>query len=405
MEAKSQSQSESEPSLHILALAFPAEGHIKPMFNLTKLVSHRGHRVTFINIHHIHSRLLQFTHLPNFHFTSIADDVPPDHPPNDFSVLLSPRTRSKVATEFRDLVSTLVGTPSQWGPPSCMIVDGMMSTIALDTAREFAVPLLAFRTYSATATWVTLHISQIIHHGLFNMQDTVYTIGPIHTLTKTQVPNNDSPTLHLRKEDKSCITWLNNQKKKSVLYVSFGTVVKLTHEQLLEFWHGLVNSLKPFLWVIRKDLINGEGGVDSNVPIELELGTKERGFLVEWVPQEEVLAHPAVGGFFTHSGWNSTLECIAEGVPMLCWPLMTDQTINGRCVSQQWGIGVDINGTCDRLIIESMVKNVMEDQIEGLRSSVDNIAQKACDSIKETGSSYHNMDNMIKDIRLMKIRK
>ncbi|RDX69709.1 7-deoxyloganetic acid glucosyltransferase, partial [Mucuna pruriens] len=188
----------------------------------------------------------------------------------------------------------------------------------------------------------------------------------------------------------------------------FGTVVKLSHEQLLEFWHGLVNSLKPFLWVIRKDLINIEGGLNNNVPIELELGTKERGLLVDWAPQEEVLAHPSVGGFLTHCGWNSTLECITEGVPMLCWPLIADQTINGRCVSEQWRIGLDINGTnetCDRLIVEKMVKNVMENQIEGITPSVNEIAKKARESVEEFGSSYHNIENLVKDISSMKIKK
>lgn len=232
----------------------------------------------------------------------------------------------------------------------------------------------------------------------------VYTIGPLHTLIKTQITNYSSTSLHLRKEDRRCIDWLNHQKAQSVLYVSFGTVVMLSHEQLLEFWHGLVSSLKPFLWVIRKGLIIGEGGLGSNLANELELGTKERGLMVEWAPQEEVLAHPSVGGFLTHSGWNSTLECINEGVLMLCWPLIAEQTINSRCVSEQWRIGLDMNGTCDRLTVEKMVKNVMENQIE-LSSSANEIAKKARASVTENGSSQQNMDNLIKDIILMKVRK
>ncbi|XP_040873790.1 7-deoxyloganetic acid glucosyltransferase [Glycine max] len=234
----------------------------------------------------------------------------------------------------------------------------------------------------------------------------VYTIGPLHTLTKTQfITNNSSSSLHLRKEDKSCITWLDQQKARSVLYVSFGTLAKVSHEQLVEIWHGLVGSLKPFLWVIRQGLIIGEGGLGHNVPMELELKTKERGLMVNWAPQEEVLAHPSVGGFFTHSGWNSTLECITEGVPMLCWPLIADQTVNSRCVSEQWGIGLDMNGICDRLIVEKMVKNLMENQIERLTSSTNEIAEKAHDSVNENGSSFHNIENLIKDIGTMKVRK
>lgn len=229
----------------------------------------------------------------------------------------------------------------------------------------------------------------------------VYSIGPLHTLCKTMITTNSTSSPHkdgrLRKEDRSCITWLDHQKAKSVLYVSFGTVVNLSYEQLMEFWHGLVNSLKPFLWVIQKELI-----IQKNVPIELEIGTKERGFLVNWAPQEEVLANPAVGGFLTHCGWNSTLESIAEGVPMLCWPSITDQTVNSRCVSEQWKIGLNMNGSCDRFVVENMVRDIMEN--EDLMRSANDVAKKALHGIKENGSSYHNLENLIKDISLMKVR-
>lgn len=202
----------------------------------------------------------------------------------------------------------------------------------------------------------------------------VYSIGPIHTLCKTMITTNSNSSPHkdgrLRKEDRSCITWLDHQKAKSVLYVSFGTVVNLSYEQLMEFWHGLVNSLKPFLWVIQKELI-----IQKNVPIELEIGTKERGFLVNWAPQEEVLANPAVGGFLTHCGWNSTLESIAEGVPMLCWPSIADQTVNSRCVSEQWKIGLNMNGSCDRFVVENMVRDIMEN--EDLMRLANDVAKKA----------------------------
>ncbi|XP_027906752.1 7-deoxyloganetic acid glucosyltransferase-like [Vigna unguiculata] len=467
-------------SLHVVALPFPAEGHIKPMFNLAKLLCHKKHKITFVNTQHTQNRLIQSSELPSFdngfRFTFVADGIPHDVPPNDYSVILSPTSRTKVAEEFREMLRNLVGNPSLWGPPSCIVVDGIMSTIAMDAAEELGVPVIAFRTYSATATWVTINLSKVIQEGVMNTQDPedvqkvlssipglenllrdcdlpsyfkpkpgnsfldffiketltmtrasalilntfdhleapiitklttvfprVYSIGPLHTHVKNQVTKNPSLSYNVAKEDKNCITWLDHQRAKSVIYVSFGTVVKLSGEQLLEFWHGLVNSLKPFLWVVRKDLMNGEGDFfHKNVAKELELGTKERGLLVPWAPQEEVLGHPAVGGFLTHCGWNSTLECIAEGVPMLCFPLLVDQTINSRCVSEQWRIGVGVDGTCNRFIIEKMVKDVLENRIEGLRNSVDEIAKQARDSVKETGSSSHNIESMIKDIMSIK---
>jgi len=65
----------------------------------------------------------------------------------------------------------LVENPSEWGPLSCIIADGIMSTIAMDAAQEVGVPVIAFRTYSATATWVTIHVIKVLHQGLMDMQD------------------------------------------------------------------------------------------------------------------------------------------------------------------------------------------------------------------------------------------
>ncbi|KAK3031070.1 hypothetical protein RJ639_035101 [Escallonia herrerae] len=127
----------------------------------------------------------------------------------------------------------------------------------------------------------------------------------------------------LWKEDRSCITWLDSQPSKSVIYISFGSLAVITKDQHMEFWHGVVNSGTRFLWVIRPDSIAG-GDSGSNIPVELSLATKERGYIVGWAAQEEVLAHAAIGGFLTHSGWNSTLESLMEGVPMICWPYFLD---------------------------------------------------------------------------------
>jgi len=109
--------------------------------------------------------------------------------------------------------------------------------------------------------------------------------------------------------------------------------------------------------------------------------------------------HPAMGGFFTHAGWNSTLEGILAGVPMICWPQFGDHQIDSKWVSDVWRIGLDMKDTCDRSTVERMIKTLMEDRREEIIGSMDRIAKLAHDCVSQCGSSYHNLDKLIEDIR------
>ncbi|XP_016493365.1 7-deoxyloganetic acid glucosyltransferase-like isoform X1 [Nicotiana tabacum] len=230
----------------------------------------------------------------------------------------------------------------------------------------------------------------------------LYTIGPLHVQLKARVATNIKLTCtsssSLWEEDRSCIVWLDQQPFKSVIYVSFGSMTVLTRDQFMEFLHGFVNSGKPFLWVVRPKSV----AEDYQIPEELLEGTRQRGYIVEWAPQEEVLAHPAIGGFLTHSGWNSTLESIYEGVPMICWPFYADQQVNSRLVGEVWKIGLDMKDTCDRVIIENMVKDLIETRKDEFAKSARLMTKLARKSVSENGSSYCNLDRLIKDIKLMR---
>ena len=99
---------------------------------------------------------------------------------------------------------------------------------------------------------------------------------------------------------------------------------------------GLEMSGQRFLWVVpgppggeEDDGQKPDAGLGALLPEGFLARTKGKGLVVEaWAPQREVLAHGAVGGFVTHCGWNSVLEAIMGGVPMLAWPMYAEQRMN-----------------------------------------------------------------------------
>lgn len=242
-----------------------------------------------------------------------------------------------------------------------------------------------------------------------NCNPNLYTIGPLHTHLKARLSSTTTSVSSnsLREEDRNCIRWLGMQPPKSVIYVSFGSVATVTRDDLLEFWHGLVNSGTRFLWVMRPDLVvaGKDGGRrKAEEEVELEEATAERGYMVEWAPQEEVLGHEAVGGFLTHSGWNSTLESIAAGVPMICWSYFADQQINSRFVGEVWKMGLDMKDTCNRDIVEQMVRDIMVVRKDELLGRAEEMAELAKNAISDGGSSFSNLDRLVEDIRQMSMK-
>ncbi|CAL9247411.1 unnamed protein product [Arabidopsis halleri] len=161
----------------------------------------------------------------------------------------------------------------------------------------------------------------------------VYPLGPLHMTA--------SPPSSLLEEDMSCIEWLNKQKPRSVIYISIGTLGQMETNEVLEMAWGLCNSNQPFLWVIRAGSILGINGIES-LPAEVNKMVSERGYIVKRAPQIEVLGHPAVGGFWSHCGWNSILESIGEGVPMICRPFHGEQKLNAMYIESVWRIGFHV---------------------------------------------------------------
>ncbi|CAA3016668.1 crocetin glucosyltransferase, chloroplastic-like [Olea europaea subsp. europaea] len=145
------------------------------------------------------------------------------------------------------------------------------------------------------------------------------------------------------------MNWLNLKDELSVIYVSFGSYSNLSEQQMEEVANGLIKSHKPFLWVIR----DGKSGAkqEENNRVSWMKEVEKQGMIVPWCCQLEVLSHPSVGCFLTHSGWNSCIESLASGVPIVAFPQWADQPMNSKLVQDYWKTGVRVAAATDGGIV------------------------------------------------------
>ncbi|XP_058077894.1 7-deoxyloganetin glucosyltransferase-like [Magnolia sinica] len=231
----------------------------------------------------------------------------------------------------------------------------------------------------------------------FSLQ--IFPIGPL-VLLSHQISESPSKSiaLNLWKVDTTCLKWLDTREPGSVLYVNFGSITVMTAHQVREFAWGLSNSNHPFLWIIRPDLVMGDTVILLEDFIE---ETKGRCLLADWCAQEQVLAHPSIGGFLTHCGWNSTVESVGSGVPMICWPFFADQQTNCRYICTEWGIGMEIDTNVKRDEVEKLVRELMErEKGKEMKLKALEWKESAENSTKKGGSSYVNLDKLVNDMIL-----
>nr|VDD57496.1 unnamed protein product [Brassica oleracea] len=216
-----------------------------------------------------------------------------------------------------------------------------------------------------------------------------FPIGPFHK------HNNDLPP-KTKNKDNETINWLDKQEPKSVVYASFGSLADIEEKEFLEIAWGLRNSKQSFLWVVRPGLVRGTEWLDS-LPCGFMENVGDKGKIVKWANQLDVLAHPAVGVFWTHCGWNSTVESICEGVPMICTPCFTDQRVNARYIADVWRVGKVLERSMmNKGEIEKVVKSAMIDEGDGMRNRCLAFKEMADKSLGKNGSSSNYLDKLVR---------
>ncbi len=206
-----------------------------------------------------------------------------------------------------------------------------------------------------------------------------------------------------------CLEWLDEQETNSVIYISFGTTTSLGDVQILEMAKGLEASGVKFIWVLRDadrgDIFDGEVR-----RVELPKGYEERlkgkGIVErDWVPQSEILEHPATGGFMSHCGWNSCMESITMGVPMAAWPMHSDQPRNAALVTKELKVGILVRdwATRDELVnsltIEQVVRRLMiSKEGDEIRMRAAELGGAVRQSMAEGGVTRLELDSFVAHI-------
>ncbi|CAI8616616.1 unnamed protein product [Vicia faba] len=426
---------ENQNGPHLVLIPPPFHGHMTPMLQLATVLHSKGFSIT---IAHTHFNSPDPSNHPNFNFLPFFDG------------LSSTQITSK---NFVDIASTL----------NCLynLYDGFFHFID-SLAKELKLPSIVFRTTCAT-NFLTYHVCAhlqtkgylplqdcksldlvpelellrfkdlpifnlrnphdflhctsknlsitplaVIFNTMQGLEDSsviqlqqlhkinLFPVGPLHMIA------NEFNNISIMRESDGCISWLNSKARKSVLYVSLGSIASWEEKELTEMACGLANSGQSFVWVILPETVNNVSEWLESLSEDVKLGVTERGWIVKWAPQSEVLAHEAVGGFWSHYGWNSTLESLWEGIPIICQPHFGDQRVNVRLLSHVWKVGLEWCNVMERDEIEKVVRTLMVNQEgEELRERATELKHEI--RLATNGSSSDALNGLVKCILSIKM--
>ncbi|KAK1417534.1 hypothetical protein QVD17_26663 [Tagetes erecta] len=232
-------------------------------------------------------------------------------------------------------------------------------------------------------------------------------VGPLFKNPLLESNSNISGDL-IKADD--CMEWLNTKQPSSVVYISFGSVVSLSQEQVTEMAYGVLNSGVLFLWVMRMGATST--GVSGTLPDGFLEEAGDRGMVVHWSPQTQVLAHPAVSCFVSHCGWNSTMESMSCGVPMVAFPQWGDQVTNAKYLVDEWkvGIGMSRGEAESRVIPRKEVEECLREATNGvnamqMKMNAMKWKKEAEEAVAEGGSSDRNIREFVDEVTKLSINK
>ncbi|KAJ8748174.1 hypothetical protein K2173_000582 [Erythroxylum novogranatense] len=445
---------EKTQEAHCLVVCYPSQGHINPMLQFSKRLENKGVRVRLVTTRFIFKSIMytaiSSTYIP---LETISDGYDEGGIDEAESIGTYLETFSKVGSQtLTRLIEKLSGSGD---PVDCIIYDAFLAW-CLDVAKKCGLLGATFFTQSCAVGSIYYHAQQglikvpleeteILVPGLPPLQpqdfpsflyrfgsypailtmlldqfsniekadwvlcNTIYELEPevVDWMAKLWPVRTIGPTipsmyLDKRLEDDvdygfsifkpnndACTKWLDEKPEGSVVYVSFGSLAVLDSEQMVELCWALKGSNYYFLWVVRSS-------EEAKLPTEFIAETKEKGLVVSWCPQLEILAHKAIACFITHCGWNSTLEALCLGVPMVVMPHWSDQGTNAKCITDVWKVGLKASqekGIVEQEAIKRCVREVMES--EEMKVNPKKWSKLGREAMSEGGSSDRNISEFV----------
>ncbi|KAH9619717.1 hypothetical protein KSS87_015829 [Heliosperma pusillum] len=448
---------------HVLLLPFPLQGHINPILQFAKRLAFKGIKATLLMPSSTPNQdsFMNKQHSSSLEFLRIVDGN--DNPNDVDQDARFKRIRDSISNSLVELLDHYKKNKQTLRPTPKMIIYDSLLPCVLDVVHKCGLEGAPFFTQSCVVNSIYYHVNKgnlnvpptgsdlgslpvinsfvkvddlpsfvcspshyppaylsLVFDQLSNVKEahclfvntldkleievikwmqsicTVKTIGPCipSKYLDNRIPNDTDYGLSLfLPETDACIKWLDARQSGSVIYISMGSMASLGDKQMEEMARALSKSNKFFLWVVR-------ASEENKIPSNYKKETSEKGLIVNWCPQLEVLSHLALGCFVTHCGWNSILEAISLGVPMVAFPQWTDQPTNAKCVTDLWKIGVKVKanegGLVTREEIELCILEVMEgDKSNEIKSNAKKWKQLAKETMEKDGSSSRNIEEFV----------
>ncbi|KQK08898.1 hypothetical protein BRADI_2g44785v3 [Brachypodium distachyon] len=432
---------EQQPPLHILFFPFLAHGHLIPIADMAALFAARGVRCTILTTP-VNAAIISSV-IDRANDASRQGTGFPESEPFDRFLAVHSHFDAVVSDSF---FSWSVDAAAEHGIPrlgflgtsmfarSCS--DSMLRNNPLETAPDEPDALVAlpglphrvelrrsqmmdpkklpdhwefFQSRSFGELFNSFHElePEYVEHYHTTLGRRTWLVGPVGLASKDMAARG---TNTLSPDADSCLRWLDTKDANSVVYVSFGTLTSFSTGELRELARGLHLSGKNFVWVLRGAGAESSEWMPEDFAELMERG--ERGFIVRgWAPQMLILNHAALGGFVTHCGWNSTLEAVSAGVPMVTWPRYADQFNNEMLIVEVLKVGVSI-GAKDYAssvetheviggeVIAESISRLMGNTEEGdaIQKKAKDLGVKARSAVENGGSSYNDVGRLMEEL-------